>query len=108
MSLERENIKILFMDTVNELGDLVKKLLIDDYKFTDDNFIKVKLTRFGNGEGKAELVNSVRGKRLYIITDVCNHTIKYNAYGLERIKMPDEHFADLKRVIGATTVMLWK
>ena len=103
MKLECESIRILFMDTVEELGILVKKQLIEEYNFTDDNFISARLTRFGNGEGKAELVNSVRGKRLYIITDVCNHTISYKAYGVERIKMPDEHFADLKRVICAAT-----
>ena len=103
MILEKENIKILFMDTVEELGMLVKDRLIKEFAFTEDNFIKAKLTRFGNGERKAELVNSVRGKRLYIITDVCNHTITYKAYGVERIKMPDEHFADLKRVISAAT-----
>lgn len=103
MKIERENIKILFMDTVEELGSLVKNTLINDYGFNENNFIKANLTRFGNGEGKASLINSVRGKRLYIITDVCNHTITYKAYGEERIKMPDEHFADLKRVIGAAT-----
>lgn len=98
-----ENIRILFMDTVEELGKLVKEKLMSDYYFKEENFISAKLTRFGNGEGKGELVSSVRGKRLYIITDVCNHSIKYKAYGVERIKMPDEHFSDLKRVICAST-----
>ncbi len=104
MVIKKDNIndiRILFMDTVDELGKLVKERLINDNGLTKENFIDIELTRFGNGEGKARLINSVRGKRFYIITDVCNHSIKYNAYGEEHIKMPDEHFADLKRVILA-------
>lgn len=97
-----DNVRILFMDTVEELEQLVKKEL-KDKGFTENNFVKAKLTRFGNGEAKAELLDSVRGKRLYIITDVCNHRIYYSAYGEKHLKTPDEHFADLKRVIAATT-----
>jgi ribose-phosphate pyrophosphokinase len=98
---EDGNSRILFMDTVKELGELVKETLKTKYNFHEESFIDAKLTRFGNGEGKAELINSVRGKRFFIITDICNHSITYNAYGKEQTKMPDEHFADLKRVIAA-------
>ena len=97
-----ENIRILFMDTVEELGELVKKNLMNNYGLTEENFIKAELTRFGNGEGKAKLINSVRAKRFFIITDVCNHSIKYKAFNSYHIKMPDEHFSDLKRIISAT------
>lgn len=97
----RDNIRILFMDSVEELGQLVKERLIAENGFTEENFIDVELTRFGNGEGKAKLINSVRGKKFFIITDVCNHSIKYKAYGEIHTKMPDEHFSDLKRVISA-------
>lgn len=102
MDLKKENgVRILFMDTVKELGILVKDILKTKYNLSNENFIEAKLTRFGNGEGKAELTNSVRGKRFFIVTDTCNHSITYNAYGKEQIKMPDEHFTDLKRVIAA-------
>lgn len=102
MDLKKENgVRILFMDTVKELGDLVKEILKSKYNLSDESFIEAKLTRFGNGEGKAELINSVRGKRFFIVTDTCNHSITYKAYEKEQIKMPDEHFADLKRVIAA-------
>lgn len=97
----RDNVRILFMDTVEELGISVKKELIKEHGFTEENFIDVELTRFGNGEGKAKLINSVRSKRFFIVTDVCNHSIKYKAYGEMHTKMPDEHFQDLKRVISA-------
>lgn len=97
----RDDVRILFMDTVEELGKSVKKRLTEEHGFTEESFINVELTRFGNGEGKAKLINSVRSKRFFIITDVCNHSIKYKAYGKMHTKMPDEHFQDLKRVISA-------
>lgn len=97
----KSNIRILFMETVEDLGKSVKKKLKKSYGLSDENFIDADVTRFGNGEGKARLVQSVRGKRLFIITDVCNHSISYKAYGVRHSKMPDEHFADLKRVISA-------
>jgi len=104
MKIKKENrdqIKVLFMDTVKDLGESTKKILIKEYGLCETNFMEASLTRFGNGEGKAKLVHSVRGKRLFIITDVNNNSVKYNAYGAEHPMMPDEHFADIKRVISA-------
>ena len=104
MKIRRENkdaIAILFMDTVSELGAAVKKKLIKNYGFDQSNFVDVKLTRFGNGEGKAELISSVRSKRFFIVTDVGNYSLTYNAFGEANKMMPDDHSADLKRVISA-------
>ena len=97
----RDEIRILFMETVAELGDSVKKTLIKDYGLKEENFIEADLTRFSNGEGKARLIDSVRGKRFFIVTDVCNHSLTYNAYGEKHQRMPDENYADLKRVIAS-------
>jgi len=57
--------------------------------------------RFGTGEGKGLLRTSVRGYDLYIIVDVGAYDQTYNLYGKEVPLSPDEHFADLKRVIAA-------
>ena len=57
--------------------------------------------RFGTGEGKGMLKTSVRGTDLYIIVDVGAYNCKYNLYGHEVPLSPDEHFADLKRIIAA-------
>ncbi|NLE13307.1 MAG: ribose-phosphate diphosphokinase [Clostridiales bacterium] len=57
--------------------------------------------RFDSGEGKAVLANSVRGHDIYIYADVFNHGVKYLMYGEEQRYSPDDHYADLKRVIGA-------
>ncbi len=57
--------------------------------------------RFGSGEGKAIFHESIRGKDLFILTDVCNHSITYSMNGYENHMSPDDHYQDLKRVIAA-------
>ena len=59
--------------------------------------------RFTNGEGKGIIYETVRGKDLYIICDPNNHGITYNMYGKQIPMTPDEHFADLIRLLGTTT-----
>lgn len=61
----------------------------------------VECPRFGTGESKAVFHESVRGKDLFIITDVCNHSITYNVNGYTNHMSPDDHYQDLKRVIAA-------
>ena len=67
----------------------------------DSFIIDSVFPRFTSGDGKAMILDTVRGKDLYIICDVGNHGIKYNFYGQEIPVTPDEHYADLKRVIAA-------
>lgn len=57
--------------------------------------------RFGNGEGKCVLHDSMRGHDIYIIADLFNYGVKYKMYGIENHMSPDDHFQDLKRIIGA-------
>lgn len=57
--------------------------------------------RFGSGEGKAVFHESIRGRDLFLITDVCNHSITYNVNGYTNHMSPDDHYQDLKRVIAA-------
>ena len=57
--------------------------------------------RFGSGEGKGALHQSLRGNDVYIISDVFNHGVTYNMYGKTVPMSPDDHFQDLKRIIGA-------
>ena len=59
--------------------------------------------RFGTGEGKGMIKNSVRGVDLYIICDVCAYQCTYKMYGKEVPMSPDDHFADLKRIIAAVS-----
>ena len=57
--------------------------------------------RFGSGEGKGTIQQSLRGNDVYIICDVFNHGVTYNMYGKTVPMSPDDHFQDLKRIIGA-------
>lgn len=57
--------------------------------------------RFGSGEGKGILHESMRGKDIYIICDPFNYGVTYNMYGMQVPMSPDDHYADLKRVIAA-------
>ena len=66
-----------------------------------DYLLDVKLSRFGTGEGKAVLNESIRGTDLYIIADVMNYSVTYNVCGHINHMSPDNHFQDLKRIIAA-------
>ena len=57
--------------------------------------------RFRSGEAKAVFHESIRGKDLFIITEVCNRSITYNVCGYTNHMSPDDHYQDLKRVIAA-------
>ena len=72
------------------------------YGYQRDTYkVNVSLPRFGSGEAKGVVNESVRGFDLYIITDVFNFSCTYNMYGMEVPMSPDDHYADLKRVISA-------
>lgn len=57
--------------------------------------------RFGSGEGKGVILESVRGTDLYILVDVCNYSITYSLGGHQNHMSPDDHYQDLKRIIAA-------
>ncbi len=67
----------------------------------DTYIIEPKLSRFGTGEAKASLPDSVRGKDIMILTDVCNYSLTYRMNGFLNHMSPDDHYQDLKRVISA-------
>ena len=72
-----------------------KGYLQEDYR------LKFSTDRFDSGEAKATLLESARGQDIYLITDVMNHSISYQMYGFTNYKSPDDHYQDMKRVIGA-------
>ena len=71
-------------------------------KPSDESFIITpNCPRFGSGEAKGVLKQTLRGNDVYIICDVFNHNATYEMYGHKNRMSPDDHFQDLKRVIGA-------
>ena len=103
----------------NQSGELLVIGMKGCEKFTEqvDNYLKdwrrrgsgedksfaivADCPRFGSGEGKGILHESMRGKDVYIICDVFNYGVTYKMYGQTVPMSPDDHFADLKRIIGA-------
>ena len=76
---------------------------LKDWRASGDNtfLVSAECPRFGTGEGKGLLHESLRGHDLYIISDVFNYSVTYKMYGREVPMSPDDHYADLKRVIAA-------
>ncbi|MEF9916490.1 MAG: ribose-phosphate pyrophosphokinase [Lachnospiraceae bacterium] len=67
----------------------------------DTFIIDAKVPRFGSGEAKGIIEESVRGKDLYLLLDVCNYSITYSLSGHTNHMSPDDHFQNLKRIIAA-------
>ena len=67
----------------------------------DSYILNTKVPRFGSGEGKGEILESVRGSDLYILVDVCNYSLTYSMGGYVNHMSPDDHYQDLKRIIAA-------
>ncbi len=99
-----------------ELGEKVDKYLVtwrrereSEHKSTiafagyqrDSYILQAKTPRFGSGEAKGVLEESVRGDDLYIMVDVCNYSLTYSLCGRQNHMSPDDHFQDLKRIIAA-------
>jgi len=75
-------------------------ILFENYK-KDTYIIDSKCSRFGSGEAKGTIYESIRGKDLYFIVDVTNYNVKYKLCGYENRMSPDDHYSDLKRLIAA-------
>ena len=67
----------------------------------DSYLINISLPRFGSGEAKGVIQESIRGDDIYVMVDVCNHSLTYKLGGRDNYMSPDDHFQDLKRVIAA-------
>ena len=70
--------------------------------YEKDNFlINAQVPRFGSGEAKGIIKESVRGKDIYLMVDVCNYSVTYSLTGHKNHMSPDDHFQNLKRIIAA-------
>ena len=67
----------------------------------DSYLLKTKVPRFGSGEAKGVIMESVRGTDLYLLVDVANYSLTYSLCGHPNHMSPDDHFQDLKRIIAA-------
>lgn len=67
----------------------------------DSYLLDASCPRFGSGEAKGIIKESVRGSDLYLLVDVCNHSLTYSVCGQTNHMSPDDHYQDLKRIIAA-------
>ncbi len=106
------------LDSIQPLGQKVDEYLStwrtqreSDHKETiafngyqkDSYIVQAKVSRFGSGEAKANILETVRGVDLYLMVDVMNYAQTYSLFGQVNHMSPDDHYSDLKRVIAATT-----
>lgn len=104
------------LESCREIGEKVDKYLVkwrcvreheheNDIAFKgylrDSYIINASCPRFGSGEAKGMIHESVRGYDLYIMTDVTNYSLTYKLCGHENHMSPDDHYQDLKRMIAA-------
>ena len=72
--------------------------------YNQDNYlVDCACPRFGSGEAKGMLRESIRGTDLFVMVDVCNHSMTYKVNGHINHMSPDDHYQDLKRIISAAT-----
>ncbi|GAB6160435.1 ribose-phosphate pyrophosphokinase [Howardella ureilytica] len=105
---------IIPLKSCSALGEKVDKYLVEwrnrrsdstnlnGYK-KDSYIIPVETPRFGSGEAKAVINSSVRGNDLFIMVDVVNNSLTYKMGGFINHMSPDDHYADVKRVIAAAS-----
>ena len=108
MSTERKPIygklTVICMKGCEELADKIDfylKRFRAEFEEEETYIAKIKCPRFGSGEAKCVLNESVRGNDVFIICDVFNHGVTYKMYGVENHMSPDDHYQDLKRIIAA-------
>lgn len=104
------------LESIKDMGERVDKYLVkwrakrehghaDTITFNrykrDTYILDADCPRFGSGEAKGVIRDSVRGYDLYLMVDVTNHHLRYKLCGHENLMSPDDHFADLKRIIAA-------
>ena len=103
---------IIPLQSCSELGKMVNEYIVDwrkeresvlhqDDRVKDSYIVNTKCSRFGSGEAKGTILDSIRGKDLYLLVDVTNYSIEYSLCGHMNKMSPDDHYSDLKRIITA-------
>lgn len=88
----------------NDTEELIRRKQDLNYRGydVDSYLLDCKCPRFGSGEAKAVINESVRGADLFAMVDITNHSIPYTMCGYTNHMSPDDHFQDLKRIIGTS------
>ena len=91
---------IIALESARAAGQEIDGIL-REWRSGESFLIPAECPRFGSGEGKGIIKESVRDRDLYILVDVCNPSVEYKMAGAINRMSPDDHYQDLKRVIAA-------
>jgi len=109
-------LKIAALESCREMGQKVNDYIVQFRKDTkkesldsplfshyqsDNYLVDCRCPRFGTGEAKGMISETVRGKDLFVMVDVCNYSLTYTVNGHPNHMSPDDHYQDLKRIISA-------
>ena len=109
-------LKIAALDCAADMAAAVNQIILETRRqhlaaspglgqlagYTEDSFLlDCRAVRYGTGEARVKINESIRGADVYILSDVTNSSITYKVRGLENHMSPDNHFQDLKRLISA-------
>ena len=96
-------LSVIGMRGCEEFAQQVDKYLREWHQNTEEDtyLVEALCPRFGTGEGKGLIHHSMRGQDVYIICDIFNYGVTYRMYGQTVPMSPDDHYADLKRIIAA-------
>ena len=86
----------------NTINEVTESPLYVNYR-TNNYLVECNCPRFGSGEAKGVIKETIRGTDLFIMSDVCNYSLTYSVNGHLNHMSPDDHFQDIKRVIAAST-----
>ena len=86
----------------NTINEVTESPLYVNYR-TNNYLVECDCPRFGSGEAKGVIKETIRGTDLFIMSDVCNYSLTYSVNGHLNHMSPDDHFQDIKRVIAAST-----
>lgn len=95
------DLKIVCMDNILDIGKKVDSYLKEKNKVSSSYLMNIKRDRFNNGEGKFTILESIRDKDVFILSDVGNYGVTYKMHDIDVPMGPDEHFQDIKRCISA-------
>lgn len=96
----KNQLGIIALESAKNIGNKIDEIF-SQWRGGEHFLIPAECPRFGSGEGKGIIRESVRDRDLYIIVDVCNPSVTYKMDGQLNRMSPDDHYQDLKRVIAA-------
>lgn len=94
------NLGIIALESARNAGNNIDEIFAS-WRNGEHFLIPAECPRFGSGEGKGIIKESIRDRDLYILVDVCNPSVTYKMDGQLNRMSPDDHYQDLKRVIAA-------